>query len=241
MEIYVARNPYGFVPFPLSVDRLPLTPANAGGHDRYRRDLFSGTFDCKLRTRTLFCIKALFDKPNSKDPAYIPGSTLRGAVRSVAQALGAGCAAFVELKDVEVPKKLQPCRDNNACLVCRVFGYAPKKAEQSWAGKVRFHSTLPIPVVWESPPSSPMPKPKPQRFLEEDPAQLAGWRVFRHAREIGLVGGQIWCVPKDQEFSFLVDFQNLDAEELAVLRFALSLRHQCATHNQHVQLSLIHI
>jgi hypothetical protein len=149
---------------------------------------------------------------NDQSPAVLPGSSLRGMVRNVCEVLGAGCACYYE--GGRTPQDLAKCDESNACLVCRIFGFV--EGSFAWAGKVRFQDTAPQRVRWTRL-SVPVQRP-PQ---EDGP----GWILFRH-EEPSLGPGPTRCVERNQQFRFLVDYTNLDPEELAVFRFALTLTHE---------------
>src|SRR5262249_13726408 len=109
----------------------------------------------------------------------------------------------------------KPCTEQSACLVCRVFGFV--HSDYSWAGKVRFHDTTPAAVKWA------------KLAVSRDWGRGAddggsGWRVFPH-REVKLPLGNLRCAAEGSKFQFRIDYLNLDPEEYAVLKFALTLRY----------------
>lgn len=184
------------------------------GHDRRPR-ANSANWTCELRTLTPLCIHSMFNprgRPvDERDPAIIPASSLRGMVRNVAEVLGAGCGRYQDWP----PANLSPCTEADACVVCRVFGFVQGKF--AWAGKVRFTDTAPASVSWV----------RLQIPLDRDPHEGGtGWLLFRHdpvrLRE-DRSGPR--CVPAGQVFRFQVGATNLDPEEMAVFRFALTLSH----------------
>ena len=152
------RHPYNFVPFARPPSREPMPPA--GNHERICPDLHSGTLHCTLETMSILCIRPHFEGLRALLlEAYLPASSLKGMARSMAQTLGAGCASLFE-DHTEDPKHrramkawrdggkggpeprarrrvepdlagFEPCTQSEACLACRVFGYAPERdAEQ---------------------------------------------------------------------------------------------------------------
>jgi hypothetical protein len=265
------RHPYNFVPFAAPLAREPM--ATAPNHERFRSDLHSGTLHCTLETLSMLCIRPYFEAQPAEP--YLPASSLKGMARSMAQTLGAGCASLFadNTKDPKHkgavtdwklhgrrgpepqprPRVLpdlsgfEPCTQTAACLVCRVFGYAPgKNAEQDdslsgWAGKVRFHDSEKVrnwDRKWVQPPSgnarwqaqgtyhTPFYYPDLPRSKKP-----AGWKVYLHAKEpTGAATGFLpeeACIPEGAFFDFDVDYENLSGEEFAVLRFALTLQHKC--------------
>ena len=236
-------HPYNFVPFASTLNKKPLKAGVAAGHERYRTDgHYSGTFTCVLKTLTPLCLKAHFAGLAAGSTAYLPGSSLRGLVRNTAEMLGAGCTAFYRdgEKRPEV-KGFEACGKENACLVCRVFGYSAEQEDLSWQGKVRFFdSERTEGVKWGKIPGGGTArwqnygaKHTPFYFEDEQREKPRGWKVYRHARKVTAAANEFAgavCVPAEQEFQFRALYENLDDEELAVFRFALTLEHECAEH-----------
>jgi CRISPR/Cas system CSM-associated protein Csm3 (group 7 of RAMP superfamily) len=165
-----------------------------------------------LRTLTPLCIQSAFRNLKDDDPATLPGSSLRGMVRNMVEVLGAGCARYLE--GVPAPPNLGRCTEFDACLACRLFGFV--EGSFAWAGKVRFTDAGPQRVKWVRLQVSPT-RPAQERG--------EGWVLFRHSSP-HLPNGPVRCVDRGQQFRFRVEYVNLDPEELAVFRFALTLTHR---------------
>ncbi len=199
-----------FIKRPLS--RRSCAGNDEPGHDRRPRES-SGYWTCSLTTLTPLCIQSSFNRLTDESPAVLPGSSLRGMVRNVCEVLGAGCAWSYEGGPAP-PTNLSRCVESSACLTCRIFGFVD--GTFAWAGKVRFLDTAPVRATWTLL-SVPVNRPP-----QEDPR---GWVVFRHG-EPELGPGPTRCLERHQQFRFLVDYTNLDPEELALFRFALTLAHE---------------
>jgi CRISPR/Cas system CSM-associated protein Csm3 (group 7 of RAMP superfamily) len=198
-----------------------------------RTQLYSGTFQCVLETLTPLTIKQHFlDLKKSNKPAWIPGSSVKGMVRNVAEILGAGCTLYFGSAAPKPP--ISPCAAGAACLVCRVFGYAPPKQEGGWQAKARFYDTeLVRPPEWISSfIASKRRSGQGQYSAVEQPDHAEGWKIFLHTADAGGYGSgaAVPSVPKGALFPFRVKFENLDEEEFAVLRFCISLQHHCLEH-----------
>ena len=183
------------------------------GHER-REKTGSGIWICELETVTPLCIQSYFSKLTDKDPAYIPGSSIRGMVRNVVEVLGAGCGRHYA-EGYGVPRHLATCTETKSCLACRMFGFVD--GNFSWAGKVRFNDTDPAPAGWVK---YRMPN---QRGGQNEEAG-AGWIVFPHSMP-SLDPGPTRCVGVGKKFRFRAEYLNLDAEEYALFKFALTLSH----------------
>ncbi|MBZ5506044.1 MAG: hypothetical protein LAO78_11205 [Acidobacteriia bacterium] len=198
---------------PFTTQPLSRKPCSANGHDRRPRT-GSGIWRCKLTTITPLTIHALFRNLAENENAYLPGSSLRGMVRNVVEMLGAGCGRFY---DRPSPPLLATCTRDATCISCRLFGFV--ESDSGWAGKVRFEDTVTVPVRWER---HMVPTQRPPQ------APGSGWLIFPCTRP-QLEPGPIRCAPAGTEFRFRVDYTNLNPEEYAVLKFALTLTHGAIT------------
>jgi hypothetical protein len=187
--------------------------ADEPGHDRRPRQN-SGVWSCTLKTLTPLCLRASFSTLGDSDTAFLPGSSLRGMVRNVVEILGAGCLRFYE--DGSRPADLETCNRQGACPACRLFGFV--EGDFGWAGKVRFGDSRPARVAWEK---YRLPRERPPHNQSGGP----GWILFPHGSP-RLEPGPVRCVAANQSFIFRVEYLNLDAEEYALLKFALTLRHK---------------
>jgi len=187
----------------------------AGVERRSRRG--SGIWSCELVTLAPLCIQSSFARLSDADAAVIPASSLRGMVRNMAEMLGAGCGRFHS--DGEwLPDRLKPCSEESACLVCRVFGFV--EGDFAVAGKVRFvDATSPRPH-WEK-----YAIPTTQRD-PHDGAQGGGWILFPRRPPAKLAPGPVRCLAAGQRIAFRVEYLNLDEEEYAVFKYALTLEHE---------------
>lgn len=192
-----------------------ISCGTALGHER-RPPENSGIWSCKLTTLRPLCIREHFKQLRKIHPtsnqAMLPGSSLRGMVRGVAELLAAECLDH-------------PCTEQAACVVCRVFGFVAEPSF-SWQGKVRFSDSEWADANWTR-----LAIPIGGRIYHEKIAKRA---VFGGAGPAALEGvttvpktanGGEWCTNEGVSFPFKVDYRNLDPEEYAVLKFALTLTH----------------
>jgi hypothetical protein len=165
-----------------------------------RRDpLYSGTWRCRLDTLTPLSIRSLFERLSANGyTAFVPGTSVRGMVRNVVEIVGNGCA-------------LVGCSEAAACLACRMFGFVA--GNFVWQSKVRFSDSAPVVAIWARydvsvPPAGPL--------------QGDGRIVFPVER-CDPWAGSVPFAPAGVSFPFTVDYLNLDAEEYAVFKYALTL------------------
>lgn len=120
-------NPYRLIPVRDTVERsAPLTDEKFRGH--------SGLIACTLENLTPLFIGAKSSgnvhPPLLRDSKrVIPGSSLKGMVRSLAEIVGGGCFVVSNDKDKEripkspVPDNMKTCSNiSQLCIACRMFG-----------------------------------------------------------------------------------------------------------------------
>ena len=201
---------------PFTTQELARKPcAEEAGHERRARN-GSGIWICELKTLSSLCIQSYFRNLKDGDAAVIPGTSLRGLVRNMAEMLGAGCARFHADGGWQADR-LKPCTPYSACLVCRVFGFV--EGDYALAGKVRFVDAVSPKPRWET-----YAIPSTQRD-PHDPALGGGWILFPRRPMARLSSGPTRCVAAGEKFRFRVEYLNLDEEEYAVFKYALTLEH----------------
>lgn len=144
-QTFLKDKPYEFVPLLGHCDRINYNKRNAN------KDTYSGRLILKITVLTPLHIgSSLIDydrdgnvikkqmRRNGK--LIIPGSSLKGAVRSVAEAVSYSCAVKVPdsvLKNALPKGNREICSDaGNLCMTCFMFGMMGKPG--SCKGKVRF-------------------------------------------------------------------------------------------------------
>lgn len=226
-------NPYNFV----RADKQMLRREPAG-HDRLRG--LSGSISCRLQVVTpiftpTFALRSAGAPADLRffridnNPA-LPGSSLKGMLRSLAEAICNGCSPF--------DNRVQPpCRSADLlCPACRVFGYL--KGRQVHAGHVGISDavaeagyTFAQRITLKE-----LSSPKPQRHAPfyEKAAGEHGRKFYYHQEHIRdataiptesspthrnvriepLVGGS---------FNFTVRYWNIEEADLGLLLYALDL------------------
>lgn len=261
-------NPYDFVPLDINYQperRQPvwhnvLAPAN--GHTG---KLYSGYLYLYIKTETPLFIRdgnspedptALKEHICNKDGVQIiPGTSLKGLLRSVVETLCRGCLAvftqpreYRENIDELVPPGFLHCQHNDSlCIACRLFGMMPtdQKNARVFLGKVNIGDAL----VYEDTLSfyDPIytavldtPKPRHTAFYRNKAGYIAGRKFYFHHHgeprqanellEIRNKPGEyrnqyIEPLATDVEFSARIDFTNLEADEFAALMLAVTMRY----------------
>ena len=259
------EKPYDFVPFP---KRRPNREKGAG-QDKLNPCLLSGTLELTLRTLTpvhvglgysdfvtagnqeylaaLQASKPIREEGTTRRRYLIPGSSLKGAVRSIVEAITRSCVRVTRVKEWLIPdgyapsyreKERRQCNGKHGfCLACRLFG------AQGYQGHVRFEDAVAqegfVPVVGTPPLWSPLGGGEdakrykrhgelPQRYLDDTTRKARGRKFYYHRsvpsneqtrREFDMR----MCIESGAELPLRIHFLNLSKAELGVLLTALGL------------------
>lgn len=225
--------------------------------------IYAGSLEIDIYAETpLFIADPRNVSPDPKKPAQfmqnrqgqyiIPGSSLKGMLRSVVETLGNGCLTLFD-GDYErgktryrgnVPVAFQHC-DTNAhlCIACRIFGMLKERTGGVFLGKVNIGDACSDPdksYKYEPIYTSVLVEPKPHHesfYLDEARRYIAGRKFyFHHSPDLKpltapgpiLFGGRpanrfIQPLDYDTRFHFCLDFTNLEADEFGAVLLAITL------------------
>ena len=183
---------------------------------------------------------------SADDRPLLPGSSLKGIIRSVAEAISGSCLTLPLGRDGQIeyrgrptvsyriPRGFEHCRDaDHLCPACRIFGSL--SGGNPFLGKIGLGDALAsASCEVETMTIEALMEPKPRhRAWYEDPQQsgfLRGRKFYYH-RPLGPrrttvkneYNKTIEAVKPNAVFEFEVDYTNLTEAELALLIFALTL------------------
>lgn len=190
---------------------------------------------------------------NAHGAYAIPGSSLKGMLRSLVETLGNGCFTLFDGQyeghkidyRKNVPASFEHCSDvNNLCIACRTFGTLQRGTV--FLGKVNISDAEVNPDrLYEYEPIYTMPLMTPQPhhdsfYLDEKRMYIAGRKFYFHhsskqdlltSSRIIYMGGKpanryIRPLDYDTQFHFCIDFTNLEEDELAALLLAVTLEEE---------------
>jgi len=224
-------GPYDFVPLADSVmlERLLTGTGDAKrtGHDAATgcagtiRGMYTAATPVRVGTG-IFELGTSSEEPLIYQPMFrvagtpaIPGSSLKGAVRSVVEAITASCiqtsASVMRLRSCSIKKDIDP-NMAELCPACRIFG------AQGFLGRVAFDDArllegdttfADLPALWRP------RKEQRKRYYRPD-GKPKGRKFYRHGYpETGDIPSEI-C-PASSVFSVRVDFHDLSPAELGLL------------------------
>ena len=243
-------NPYDFVRFGRPGPREPAIT-----HDRFQEH--SGQFLCRLTARTHLFTPKTQEVPRRSHAELelmrgpdglplLPGSSLKGVIRSVAEAISGSCLTLPQprrenvnyrgrpLVSYRIPRGFEHCKGADyLCPACRVFGSL--SGGNPFLGKVGLDDAQPVSEVdveWLTIEALMEPKPR-HRAWYEDPQQrgvMRGRKFYYHrppgprtTTQRSRYNKTVEAIKPGAVFEFSVDYANLTDDELALLVFALVL------------------
>ena len=214
-------KPYEFVPF------LKCEPYESG-------DSFcEGIIPITIRTLTpmhIFSGRHSIDENKNifksfiriNDKIVIPGTSLKGVIRSIAEAVSYSCySATKEINVRNLPTKTYHDKKEK-CITCDMFGSLGFKS------KIQFNDCYPVEETIQTEilgmPSSDGPQPNSQHYFNKE-GKYKGRKFYKH----GILGiqqkGYILheCVLENAEFQGEIRFKGLTEEQVRLLCFSLGL------------------
>jgi hypothetical protein len=232
----IAPKPYIQISFPKERPTL-LHPA---GHDRYQRDLLHGTLHLTLEVQTSLHVStgivAMGSDIGSKIPLIktmtqtvsatganqlaIQGSSLKGCVRSIYEAITNSTLAVLGREKSKIPRERHPCeKKEELCPASRVFG------AMNWQGLVSFadancQTTQPSVGFMPS-----LYSPRPERpGYYGDNRKVLGRKFYynmSHAIDRGKQGIPVQQAGRSYTFGTVLHYRNLLPAELGIILIVL--------------------
>lgn len=223
-------NPYRWVP----TSNEPVQRRQPAYHQRWQG--VAGRVHVTLEALTPFLINdghGTFIQSKRTHQPFIPGTSLKGAIRALAELVGNGCVPFPGAS-ADANHRLERAAEGSGPTrrldpVARTFGYLDHG--EVFAGLVRFSDghppgKLPAPITCNVAVGQPKPTHRP--FYPGDQ-----FRKLYHHR-VGATTltpphpgitqtSTVRPLPAGVRFSFRVDFSNLADDEVALLLYCLAL------------------
>ena len=234
------EKPYDFVPFP---KERPYREQGAG-HDKLNPRLLSGTLELTLHTLTPVHVGSGYSdfikagnqeylaalqasKPVREADAVrrrylIPGSSIKGAVRSLVEAITRSCIRITQSKHRPyIPQGYGGCMSvDDLCIACRLFGAQDYQGHVSFEDAVAPKGSLVLlgtPLLWTPARGG---RGLPPRYLQGN--QARGRKFYAHARPASGADPRA-CIKSGAELPLRIHFLNLSEAELGILLTALGL------------------
>ncbi len=147
METFLGKKPYDFVPLVSECKKYKIK-----GHNDFENNTYSGKLYLEIDTLSPIHISQgllgvndsnqVFNKTMRRDnKVIIPGSSIKGVIRSISEAISKSCAPQLPGRERRLEKALvnnkTQCDDiNKACPTCNMYGMTSRNS--SYRGKIMF-------------------------------------------------------------------------------------------------------
>lgn len=221
-------KPYKFVPISRTVKREQLRH-----RDKLQKHLNHGKWMIRAKTVTPIMVLSgylTYDQNNlakgiilnNDGVPIIPGSSLKGTIRSTFEALTQSCITPPQfrLKEKLPENNQEKCTSKYVCPSCQVFGYVGKSVGRSLISFSDLVATTPKEqaVRTENVPSlyQPMRSDKAiWKYLDQD--EIFQRKFYTHGIPQNHEGATHQVVRENVEFRGEISYENLTDEELAIL------------------------
>ena len=203
------------------------------GHDKPEGITGKATFDMEVTSEYLFVgdgrqdycehfKEAYYKFFRSKDQLTVPGTTLKGAVRSVAEAISASCVSVRSRRDNQKLRGYPPCnvkkgeKNIRICPACRIFGTT------NYRGHISFSDASPngniepeiikIAELW-----------RPRRLIPKRKFYRSGQYVELKDQSPEKYYRYIEAVPKASIFTFDLFFENAQESDLSLVFHSMGI------------------
>jgi CRISPR-associated protein Csm3 len=212
------------------------------GHERFSRDSFTGKLACRLKALTPIHVGSGIYELDNDEPVrglitadgkvIVPGTSLKGAIRSIAEAISDSCVRIsrVEIRE-NLTKDVRPCdeikstarekgREPKLCVCCSIFGAL------GYQGRVSFTD---VHLITESgtaihPIKSPYPPRDSARFYKDAQRRFNGRKFYFHGQPVAAPRGEPYqVIEPNSELECSMEFESLTAAEFCLLFVAMGI------------------
>lgn len=218
-EEQAAPKPFAYVPLPERVNR-----SRPAGHDKFQINHISGQIQGKISALSPIHIgsgvidigqdgELIKTAVRTGKNVVIPGSSLKGAIRSVVEAISASCVSKVSSQVRRaIPRWFSECRQkDNLCVACRMFGAMGFQGNISIQDAPKTEGN----IVTKRVPELYAPG-RGQRNMREVP----GRKFYMHGED-ATGNTPVEACEKDTQFRFVMQVDNLKQSEWGLLFTAL--------------------
>ncbi|EKQ67357.1 putative RAMP superfamily protein probably involved in DNA repair [Leptolyngbyaceae cyanobacterium JSC-12] len=227
-------KPYDFVALPSGGKRLGAVQ----GHHILEDELLNGRLYLSLTIQTTSFVASgltvLGSDLSSKIPLIktsifneqkliIPGSSLKGTIRSAYEAITKSCLCKTKAQTNKVPDNFSECRikreEKQVCPACQLFG------AMGWQGLISFPDVVGVEVSTgiSFVPSLYAPQSKSNNYYQSN-QQIKGRKFYYHAREAvshGEKGIDAQVATKNYVFKAVLQLKNVSKQQLGALCIVL--------------------
>lgn len=226
-------KPFGKVLIAKNKDVRP-----APGHEKFHPKSYTGKLTCKLTTLTpLHVGSGIYELDNNDNPVrgqitaagevIIPGTSLKGAVRSIAEAISASCvritrsdiARSLALPAAHACQLVTAGQQAKLCVCCRIFGALGYQGRASFTDARLLSGGTATHQI-----QSPYPPRDSAWAYKDAQKRFNGRKFYYHGQQVAAQHGEPYqVVTQNSEFEFTLHFESLSDAELCLLMVAMGV------------------
>lgn len=216
-------------------DKAAIKPL---GHHRFHAKTFSGTLTCVLTAlRPLHIGSGIYELDANENPvrgqvsadgkAIIPGTSLKGAIRSIAEAITNSCVRITRsdigrnlaVRGAEACRMVTPRQPSQLCVCCSIFGAL------GYQGRVAFSDARLLGGVMTTHQiQSPYPPRDSARAYKDAQKLFNGRKFYYHGEPVAAREGEPYqVVAQNSDFEFTISFESLSDAEMCLLVVAMGI------------------
>ncbi len=243
------RGGYRPEPEPKPFGKIAVTRGKAQndlvGHDKFKHHGYTGKMTCRLTALTPIHIgSGIYELGNdspvrglitSNGEVVVPGTSLKGAIRSISEAISDSCLRIVreEIKRSLAIGQSRPCdeiksrhresarpkRNEKLCVSCSIFGGLGYQGRVSFTDARLVSGGTAIHQI-----QSPYPPRDSARFYKDAQRRFNGRKFYHHGEPVASQRGEPYqVITVDSELEFTTQFESLAAEEFCLLLVAMGV------------------
>lgn len=231
-------------PFGKVVISQPKSQRAITRHDRFVPDADTGKLTCTLTALTPIHVgSGIYELDGERpvrglitadDKVIVPGTSLKGAIRSIAEAISDSCVRITRLDRNLAVRDARPCdelksqhrqsdrgraREARLCVCCSIFGALGYQGRVSFTDARLVRGSLAVHQI-----QSPYPPRESARVYKDARGQFNGRKFYYHGEPVASQRGEPYqVITKDSQLEFTMSFESLTKEELCLVLVAMGI------------------
>lgn len=207
-------------------------------HDSFHSNSYSGTLTCALTVLTPVHIgSGIYELDETENPvrgqitvggkAFVPGSSLKGAIRSIAEAVSDSCFRItrsdagrnLSVTGAQACPLVMTGKPARLCVCCSIFGALGYQGRVSFTDARLVRGATATHRI-----QSPYPPRDSARQYKDAQRRFNGRKFYYHGQPVEAQRGEPYqVVVKNSEFEFAMSFESLSDAELCLLLVAMGI------------------
>jgi CRISPR/Cas system CSM-associated protein Csm3 (group 7 of RAMP superfamily) len=233
-------------PFGKVVISRPKSQRAITKHDQFVPETYTGRLTCTLTALTPIHVgSGIYELEGespvrgvitAEDKVAVPGTSLKGAIRSIAEAISDSCVRITK-KEIErnlAVKEARPCDELKSkhrqsdrerageaklCICCSIFGALGYQGRVSFTDARLTKGSLAVHQI-----QSPYPPRDSARVYKDARGQFNGRKFYYHGEPVASSRGEPYqVITKDSQLEFTMSVESLTAQELCLVLVAMGV------------------